>query len=320
MSQPTASEAAQTFWDHFKVERHAIEEQIQSSAALPKETLAVHFTATLQRINDLEKQLTKATNFIPSYDERQLSLHGKQLKSLNEALNTTKIQLTPKPKFSFKSRKKKTESSTSTQTFTVGKADLAADVLDEATVSFRDMSDQVLIPSGSDMEKPVDVLLSNLTRCVVYLCDKINISALHVRNVSNCVVVCGSIGGSVLMYGFTRSVLSVTCHQFRMHEAQNATILLRVSSRPIMEDSAEVQIGCLPSTAGEIFANLYNEMEDFNWLKKQASPNWSLLSDIDADKLYKGTEMIARRLEQGWDHKDLLGEGMQLLPKTNVIV
>lgn len=51
----------------------AIEVQIARSTTLSKTALPQHFQAILQAINDLEKRLTKATEFIPSYDERQYS-------------------------------------------------------------------------------------------------------------------------------------------------------------------------------------------------------------------------------------------------------
>lgn len=54
----------------------AIEDQLINSKTLPKTELSNHFNNVLQKINNLEKSLTKATEFIPSYDERQFSLVG----------------------------------------------------------------------------------------------------------------------------------------------------------------------------------------------------------------------------------------------------
>lgn len=52
----------------------AIEHELANLKTLPKTELSNHFNNILQKINDLEKRLTKATTFIPSYDERQFSL------------------------------------------------------------------------------------------------------------------------------------------------------------------------------------------------------------------------------------------------------
>lgn len=51
-----------------------IEDELTNLKALSKAELPNSFNNILQQINNLEKRLTKATAFIPSYDERQFSL------------------------------------------------------------------------------------------------------------------------------------------------------------------------------------------------------------------------------------------------------
>lgn len=58
----------------------------------------------------------------------------------------------------------------------------------------------------------VNVLLSKLRRCVVLL-DNLNISSLHVEDLKECIIVCGMIQGSVLIYGMSLSIVAVGCHQ-----------------------------------------------------------------------------------------------------------
>ncbi|KAI8145667.1 tubulin binding cofactor C-domain-containing protein [Fennellomyces sp. T-0311] len=283
-SEPSATEASNKFWHEFKAERTAIEHAIQRSAHIPKPKLADHFQTILQNINGLEKQLTQATEFIPSYDERQ---YARQIKELGRALDTARANLTPKPKFTFKSRRpqqqqqqqKKVNDSARVADKETSHARDYED--DDNVVSFADMSDQLIQPAKLDN---VDVLLSNLERCTVILTTG-QVSALHIKNLSQCVVVCGAIRGSVLMYGFTRSVIAVGCHQFRMHDARSVNVLLNVSSRPIIEDSTNITVGPYQSMNILDSVNYYDQVEDFNWLKKQASPNWRVMEDIDADQV-----------------------------------
>lgn len=59
-----------------KLNRHwyavvAIEDQIQQLGAKPKNDLPGCFDSILKQINQLEKTLTQALDFVPSYDERQ---------------------------------------------------------------------------------------------------------------------------------------------------------------------------------------------------------------------------------------------------------
>jgi hypothetical protein len=55
-------------------DHEAIKDQLTRSKDLSKADLPKHFNDILQSINNLEKRLTKATEYIPSYDERQFSL------------------------------------------------------------------------------------------------------------------------------------------------------------------------------------------------------------------------------------------------------
>lgn len=94
------------------------------------------------------------------------------------------------------------------------------DILSDATVLFKDKNDTILTLKDSERaqtsEKNVDILLSNLKGCVIILEEKdIQISAIHIKNVDRCVIYCGSIDGSILMYGLTRSVLIAGCHQVK---------------------------------------------------------------------------------------------------------
>lgn len=142
-----------------------------------------------------------------------------------------------------------------------------SEILSDATVLLRDKNNCVLTLKDSEQKQQsqtsVDILLSNLHHCVVILeQDNVQISAIHIKNVHHCVIYCGSIEGSVLMYGLTNSVLVVGCHQvrkrekkklevlltqvyaqFRMHDAHHVDIILHVTSRPIIEDSNDIQVG-----------------------------------------------------------------------------
>ncbi|KAI9365028.1 tubulin binding cofactor C-domain-containing protein [Pilaira anomala] len=306
MAEKTATEASNDFWLEFKAEREAIEEQITHSRSLPTSQLPIHFNNILQKINHLEKNVTKATAFIPSYDERQCSL---QLKELGDKLESIKSELTPKAKFSFKSRKKKTTPTPAVvNTPIVPKEE--AEMLSEATVLLRDKADCILTLKDSEkaqvQQNSVDVLLSNIKRCVIVLeQDNVQISAIHIKNVDSCVIYCGSIEGSVLMYGLTNSVLIVGCHQLRMHDAHNVDMLLHVTSRPIIEDSNQIQVGRFDASDA---VNYFNQIEDFNWLKKQASPNWKIMEQDRHSVLEKKLSL----LKSG--SQDSLVDGLNLLP------
>lgn len=140
---------------------------------------------------------------------------------MSEVLEQTKAELTPKAKFSFKSRKKKPVAIEVASALVVAQTPIPTadvDILSEATVLFKDREDSVLTLSDTKNtgknDKSIDILISNLKNCVVILEeDGIQISAIHIKNVERCVIYCGKIEGSILMYGLRNSVLFAGCHQ-----------------------------------------------------------------------------------------------------------
>lgn len=147
-------------------------------------------------------------------------------------METIKAELTPKAKFSFKSRKKKTTSApvAAAVISSVPLPKEESEMLSDATVLLRDKAESVITLKDSEKaqatQTSVDVLLSDLKRCVIILeDDNVQISAIHIKNVDSCIIYCGSIEGSVLMYGLTNSILIVGCHQVRVILLLKRTII-----------------------------------------------------------------------------------------------
>lgn len=55
--------------------------------------------------------------------------------------------------------------------------------------------------------------------------------------------------------------------------------------------------------------NYFDQLEDFNWLKKQASPNWRLMDQDRYSAIDKQLSMLKTDKK-----KDLLLKGLSLLP------
>ncbi|ORX49861.1 TBCC-domain-containing protein [Hesseltinella vesiculosa] len=248
-----------------------IERAIANASTLSKLQLPTHFNTILQQINQLDKQITLATSFIPTYDERQYAL---QIKELLRQFEETKAKLTPKSKFSFKSRQNLTKTAPASPSKPLPRATPITNIPKGETIEWKELSNQVLTLPAEPAQ--VAVSLSHLDHCVVWLkSDMVQVSAVHMKQVHNCVIVTGSVQGSILMYGVENCTMVLACHQFRMHDAHDVDLLLQVSSHPIMEDSNG--IGLAENPAVQATHNDYDKMEDFNWLKQQASPNWHFL-------------------------------------------
>ena len=117
-----------------------------------------------------------------------------------------------------------------------------------------------------------DLTLSDLTNCIVNLLppssgeSSLQISALHARNLSQCVVLLPSIDGSALLENISGSIIVLGCHQvryqnsavtrfilytlrfeqFRMHSSTKVDVFLSVSSNPIIETCKQIRFSQYP--------------------------------------------------------------------------
>jgi len=109
------------------------------------------------------------------------------------------------------------------------------------------------------------------------------LAGLTVRDVSKSVIICGVISGPIHITGVTDSILVVACRQYRMHECRNVDVYLHCGSNPIVEDVEGVSFTPLPESYMDenlkAVKNHWDKVDDFKWLKADASPNWSILPE-----------------------------------------
>src|SRR5271170_2864478 len=76
-----------------------------------------------------------------------------------------------------------------------------------------------------------------------------------------------------------------------MHDSRETDVYLSCSSRPIIENSTNIMFTQYPTAMGETIGVdeereewLVKELvEDFNWLRKEHSPNWRISQDTIGD-------------------------------------
>ena len=136
-------------------------------------------------------------------------------------------------------------------------------------------------------------------------------ASLTINHVTSSLLNCGSVNGPAHITNVQDSVLVITCRQLRMHDCHNIVVYCHVTSRPIIEDCSGVNFTTLPhshldelSTQTKPAAegtqaesspsettparpnlhespNLYDQVDDFKWLKSEPSPNWSILDPAE---------------------------------------
>jgi hypothetical protein len=133
--------------------------------------------------------------------------------------------------------------------------------------------------------------ISNLQHCVIDLSPATTsapFSALYLKNIKDSLIVCGQVAGAIHITDVENSVLVISCRQFRMHGSKKVDVYLHSASRPIIEDCREVRFAPLPhafvTSETPPAVNQWNQIDDFKWLKIEASPNFNLLTESDRAK------------------------------------
>jgi hypothetical protein len=129
--------------------------------------------------------------------------------------------------------------------------------------------------------------LQDLEDCEILL--RGHMHALHIKRLTNCRVVSGPSKSAVHVEGCRGCRFVVMAHQVRIHHCEEVQFSLFVASRAIIEGSRALTFGPIREQAYEGVqadmeesglagrANLWREVQDFNWLKEEKSPNFALL-------------------------------------------
>lgn len=80
----------------------------------------------------------------------------------------------------------------------------------------------------------------------------------------------------------------------RMHECSDCLVYLRCGSRPIVEDCRGIRFTPFSPVRDDAASprpespNLWDQVDDFKWLRAEHSPNWSTLQPGDAGTIESG--------------------------------
>lgn len=154
------------------------------------------------------------------------------MKALEKTLDELRTNSTPKLKFSFKRKEKPAESSLQSSITVVDNAlattvpmttNLALSSRSRSYLTLRSLPDSVFKAhlfdlTISDLDGCIVNLLPHLSKQPSLLTNNLDISALHVRKISNTILLLPEINGSILLHDLSRCVVVVGCHQVRFVE------------------------------------------------------------------------------------------------------
>lgn len=142
----------------------------------------------------------------------------------------------------------------------------------------------IILPSSASRATSGGIV-SNITRCVVDMSvpttNGAPFAGLTLKSIKASLIVAGQVAGAAHITGVENSVLVISSRQVRMHECKNVDLYLMCSSRPIIEDCEAVRFTPIPAHYMPILdvepINMWDQVDDFKWLKAEHSPNWSVL-------------------------------------------
>ncbi|KAL1728343.1 tubulin binding cofactor C-domain-containing protein [Schizophyllum commune] len=300
----------------FQKDKDALQTRIQAAKASSPASPSTLQELTSE-ISKLMTTLADASGSLPSYDQRQYELQVKALEKSVEELRSTTVK--PKFAFKRKAAASSQSSTPSAPTTPKPAADTSAPSPAGTNASHVAPSTNLLLSSHkskyltvADLPAPFkqesDLALADLEGCVVDLLGRadlsggavdvdspgrvgvddpslrdpslLNISAVHIRNISDSLIVLPLISGSVMLHDITRSIVV-----FRMHTSKAVDIYLSITSNPIIEHCSEIRFSPYPSAlAPGAPSNGLQSIQDFSHIRATPSPNWSRLdSEQQAD-------------------------------------
>jgi hypothetical protein len=282
---------SQKFLSQFQILRAGLATRVDAikiTSSIPPEVIQ---TLSLD-LAKLTKSLVDATGSLPGFDQRQCE---SQLKDLERKLEELRASVAPKPKFAFKRPAPgpthlnipPSEPKLSIQPSAKGtalvpppSANLSLSSHSHSYLTFESLPD-------TPASRHSNLTISDLNGCIVNLLPSssasqdLNISAIHIRNVTNTVLLLPIINGSIIMHELSKCVVVVGCHQFRAHNSNHVDVYLSVLSNPVIEQSSQMRFSGYPSSLSSqsvvAFESNHFSVQDFSHIRATSSPNWSLL-------------------------------------------
>lgn len=297
------------FFSMFRAEQKTIQEDLSKIVGEATGAEGVHdsLDALLARVQALEESFTRAAHILPPYDVQQ---YRAAVKELTADIAARREQLAPRRKFQFK-RRGNASAGGRAAGYSGG---VATNVAPEASAPTP--SPEAPKPSGSAVSSTAttgevieglcnegvarcpgelagqDVTLRGLDGCRIVLLDRVG--ALHCHELRGCEIYVGAVASSVLIYSCFNCVFKFASKQLRLHDSEAILLSLHTLSGPVIEHSRRIAFAphdlAYASMEEHLSAaalgrpamdstGIWADVQDFNWHKRQASPNWCVLPE-----------------------------------------
>ncbi|KAJ2741955.1 hypothetical protein GGI20_004822 [Coemansia sp. BCRC 34301] len=282
--------AAAKFWEYFQQQKEAIDvlaTQSQEDAS--------------QKIRELDSSLREAFIYLPPYDQKRLSKDLDELRGRHQQQHGASKKLGG---FKFKSAVAKPNVDLVAKASAVTASEQPADSDSCNIRSYQPakhpshaytgigdgwvVADALPLLDSEGAASPTDCELCDISNSIIDLRPiSHSLRALNCHRIQNSIIVSGPFAGSVTVRDSNSCALVLGARQFRLENSQDVGVFLYCTSHPIIERSSNVRFAPYPAELRspriehELDAsqlghqpNSFDQVDDFNWLKRQASPNW----------------------------------------------
>ena len=237
------------------------------------------------KIKLYREEFYNVMEFLPGYDKLQYS---KNYDEELEKVNSLKNKLFPKKKFAFSKANKKQNENIQKKEPIEQKQSIPEKINEikespETDLIIKDLTNFTKRYTKEELESKNNILIENIKNCTLYILS--TFKACYINNCSNCNIYLGSICGGTHITNCVESNIFLITHQLRIHHNTKNNFYILINSNPIIEYSKEnifhpLKIKYegyddnLKKSGIDINNNKWNLVQDFQWLKKDKSPNF----------------------------------------------
>ena len=235
------------------------------------------------KIKLYREQFYNVMEFLPGYDKLQYS---KNYDEELEKVNNLKNKLFPKKKFAFSKNNKKQNENIKEKKEKSEVKETKKEITESSITDLviKDLKDFTKKYSKEEILGKNNILIENINKCDIYLLH--DFKACYINNCQNCNIYLGCICGGTHITNCINSKIYLITHQLRIHQTTKSDFFVLINSNPIIEHSQENIFHPLKIKYDEFDTNKkisgvdennnkWNQVQDFQWLKKDKSPNFS---------------------------------------------
>jgi len=223
----------------------------------------------------LHKTLQDNQDNLPVHDKR---IYEQDIRQIEAKLESLRKAQSNNSKFSFSRSKKKSKPAPTVASEVLPAPSLFTSVPDSSILNISSVSSEVITTDSLGLQiEQRSLTISNVSNSLVDLRGTQSLLACHAKTISNSVIILPHITGSVILYVLTNCLVVAQCQQFRIHSSINTTVLLHISSTPIIESSNLLRFGTIKVPPCPTDSQSRHDLvQDFDCPGAE-SPNWSKL-------------------------------------------